>query len=123
MEPLAKLIEHCARMYGRYNRLYVSHADRIVVMNLSIDKLQDGIRKGIGHDVLASYVSDIMVVTFLCVDAYGVPFVEALSAKYPQSGCAYCGHQPCQCKGTRSPAEIQSPDAKQLQWSLEEWAR
>jgi NTP pyrophosphatase (non-canonical NTP hydrolase) len=51
-------------------------------------------------------------------------FIEALTLKYPESGCMYCGHKPCQCETDR-PDEVVSARSSEAQrtWSVSEWQK
>lgn len=48
--------------------------------------------------------------------------IKALIQKYPESGCSYCGHKPCQCGVIRPEEKVgaQSSAAQQT-WTIKQW--
>jgi len=48
--------------------------------------------------------------------------IEALRNKFPESGCSYCGHIPCQCAVARPEEKIGARSSEeQKDWTIKQW--
>lgn len=51
-------------------------------------------------------------------------FIDEMRRKYPESGCSYCGHKPCQCATIRPEDKVGAQSSEQQErWSITDWQR
>ena len=120
---LQEMTSYFFKLYGRRNRIFLPGlGERIGYLNLGICDLQEAIRKG--QDVRTIGVAFARVVArIFCIAEHFwlLPFVEAITQKYPAGFCSYCQSFPCKCPEKRPDAIIGQVSEKQLIWSLRQW--
>lgn len=111
-------------LYGPRNRFFLRGDTPSLFVNTRIRDLWKAIRNGeTDKDVLAQKLASVICRTVVVMDAFrGPPVAEALCAKFPLSGCAYCKRAPCVCKKKRTKKiTLAAVSPVQMQWSITDW--
>lgn len=125
--PLGQLILDLNSIYAEKNRrerMFATPIGCLVFLAAAFKAVGSEITK---HDGLRlpSLIPNLVKRLFVLVELWGIDFfLETLKAKYPASGCSYCGRLPCTCgKAKAKPwtrtGHVLSPD--QTTWSLLKW--
>jgi len=124
---LQQLMEHFFTLYGPRNGVFLNSLERrIGFLSLAIVDLRRAIRKQVGISKTGLALARIVSRTFCIAEHFhgGLPLVEALSRKYPEGRCSYCGQSPCICGSRRADFQLeQSVSTEQSQWSLTQWCQ
>jgi NTP pyrophosphatase (non-canonical NTP hydrolase) len=76
------------------------------------------------HEILPSVLAKVALRIFTVLQGLKNKdeIIAALTQKFPESGCSYCGHKPCVCSVAR-PEEKMGAEASPLQaiWTVRNW--
>lgn len=125
--PLRQLIISLNSIYAEKNRreqMFATPIGCLIFLAAAFKAVGSEITKHDGRR-LPSLIPNLVKRLFVLVELWGIDsFLETLQAKYPASGCSYCGRLPCACgKAKASPwkstAAVLGSD--QAGWSLSDW--
>lgn len=119
-----QLQRHLNATFGDRNRRVTPQlVDRIMFLNLAVGYLQEAVQKHRGEKAKIRYALARVIGWTCCVAEYmpNSNIVLAMSAKYPEMGCGYCGKPVCSCKGHRKRNVPGEPNPVQCRWSITRW--
>lgn len=121
---LQRAFEMITGLYGPRNQIHLQRHDALLLLSNRRRELGKLIRKSeTDKSTLSATLASMFARLWSYAETFGtLPIVEELAQKYPESGCAYCGHKPCRCRLGIRPEIISRPyPHTQLNWSIRQW--
>jgi NTP pyrophosphatase (non-canonical NTP hydrolase) len=122
---LGEMCEHLGKLFGPRNAIYLSGvANRIAFLFMGARNLEDVFEDNMGSMKYAEALASLFARICAIVENFRIiSLPEAMSQKYPLSGCGYCGRHPCNCLDNKEQRDHQlSPvTGIQLDWEIKHW--
>jgi NTP pyrophosphatase (non-canonical NTP hydrolase) len=110
-------------LFGQRNAMYLK-GQRLFFLLEATRIFAKHIRKKSPKPHLESSLASVFSWTCAVADEFkDLPILDAMREKFPPGRCAYCGGPVCVCHiEKRKDIVLALPDAKQLEWSANDWA-